>query len=239
MKIKWSGIGIVDGRGKINGSVASKNRGGAYLRTKVTPINRRTNAQQNVRSKFGFIAQLWRNLTEIQRKAWGAAVENYKHTDIFGDLKSPSGFNLFSKLNLPMINTTGGWNVNPPTPVEVPVALLGDFVVNISSTGAFTLALEANPLNTSGGILVIDATPSLSTGINFVKSEFRRIHHQVVPDSQVALTVDFSDEYRAVFGEPVSDQKVFVRAYYIAPTGQQGVPAQASTIVINEDVPET
>lgn len=233
MKIKWSGIGIVDGRGKINGSVASKNRGGAYLRTKVTPINRRTNAQQNVRSKFGFIAQLWRNMTEVQRKAWNAAVENYKHTDIFGDLKSPSGFNLFSKLNLPMINTTGGWNDIPPTPVEVPNAIIDNAGANLTGN-AMGVSLADNALNTGGGILVIDATPSLSPGINFVKSQYRRIHHEVVADASQNQVFNIWNEYVAVFGTPTEGMKIFFRVYYIAPTGQQGVPAQASAIVIDE-----
>ena len=37
MKTKFGAI-IVAGSGKINGFVASKNRAGAYLRTKVTPV---------------------------------------------------------------------------------------------------------------------------------------------------------------------------------------------------------
>ena len=236
MKIKWSGIGIVDGRGKINGSVASKNRSGAYMRTKVTPVNRRTISQQAVRSTFGFVAQQWRGLTEIQRKAWAAAVENFKNTDIFGDLKSPSGFNLFSKLNLPLINTTGGWNVNPPTAVEVPQVVLGEFSVNIE-TNLINLAVAANPLNTGGGILVVDATPSMSAGINFVKSQYRRIHHQVVADTASAVPVSLYDAYVTIFGEPVLDQKVFIRAYYIAPTGQTGAPTSASSIVVSNANP--
>lgn len=232
MKIKWSGIGMVDGRGKINGSVASKNRSGAYVRTKVTPVNRRTNAQQNVRSKFGFVAQLWRNLSELQRNMWNSAVSNYQQTDVFGDLKSLSGFGLFSKLNLPMINTTGGWNVAPPTPVEVPVVLLGAFAVN-TQTNVVSLAISANALNTGGGVLVVDATPPMSPGINFVKSEYRRIHYQVVPDSTQSLALSLYDQYVAVFGTPIDDMKIFIRAYYIAPTGQTGVPSSTSTIVTN------
>ena len=38
MKIKF-GSEVVDGRGKIGGHVYSKNKGGAYKRTKVTPSN--------------------------------------------------------------------------------------------------------------------------------------------------------------------------------------------------------
>lgn len=230
MKIKWSGIGIVDGRGKINGSVASKNRSGAYIRTKVSPINRRTSAQQAVRSTFGFVAQQWRGLTEIQRKAWNTAVANYQNTDIFGDLKSPSGFNLFSKLNLPLINTTGGWNVNPPTAVEVPSVSITTFVIDLSEND-FGVVTSNNPLNKGGGILVVDATPPMSPGVNFVKSQYRRIHHEVVADSTQATTLSLYDEYVAVFGDPIAGHKVFVRLYYIAPTGQQGVPVEASTLL--------
>lgn len=233
MKIKWSGIGIVDGRGKINGSVASKNRGGAYMRTKVTPVNRRTIAQQAVRSTFGFIAQQWRGLTEIQRKAWGGAVENFKNTDIFGDLKSPSGFNLFSKLNLPLINTTGGWSVNPPTAVEVPIAVLTGFIVN-TNLNSFKVDLADNPLNDGGGILVVDATPPLSPGLNFVKSQFRRIHHEVVVDASGAISLSLYSRYVDIFGVPAVGEKVFVRVSYIAPSGQMGVPVQASSIVSND-----
>jgi len=47
MKMKFGAI-VVDGRGKIGGHVASKNRGGAYLRTKVTPSNPQTGYQAAV-----------------------------------------------------------------------------------------------------------------------------------------------------------------------------------------------
>ena len=40
-KIKMTAI-VADMRNKLNGSVFSRNRGGAYIRTKVTPINPQT-----------------------------------------------------------------------------------------------------------------------------------------------------------------------------------------------------
>lgn len=55
MKIKW-GMMMTDGRGKLGGQVASKNRAGAYVRTKVTPVNPRTTQQQAIRTLFGSIA---------------------------------------------------------------------------------------------------------------------------------------------------------------------------------------
>lgn len=58
MKIKY-GAGIVDGSGKLNGWVASKNRGGSYMRTKVTPLNPSTSAQQNARGILGSLSTQW------------------------------------------------------------------------------------------------------------------------------------------------------------------------------------
>ena len=54
MKIKWGAL-VVDGRGKLGGHVAAQNRGGSYLRTKVTPSNPQTTFQTGVRSMGGCI----------------------------------------------------------------------------------------------------------------------------------------------------------------------------------------
>ena len=50
MKAKFGSF-IVDGRGKVNGHVISKNRAGSYIRTKVTPVNPRSTAQLTQRAK--------------------------------------------------------------------------------------------------------------------------------------------------------------------------------------------
>ena len=47
-KVLFSAL-ISDMRNKLNGSVFAKNRGGSYLRTKVTPVNPQTVAQVHKR----------------------------------------------------------------------------------------------------------------------------------------------------------------------------------------------
>jgi hypothetical protein len=54
MKVLFGAI-VVDGRGKIGGHVMSKNRAGAFMRTKVTPINRKSSFQTGVRSRLAAI----------------------------------------------------------------------------------------------------------------------------------------------------------------------------------------
>ena len=85
MKAKFGSI-VVAGSGKIGGHVASRNRGGAYFRTKVTPVNPNTPAQAAVKSRLTTQAQAWRSLTAAQRAQWNAAVADFARTDIFGDL---------------------------------------------------------------------------------------------------------------------------------------------------------
>lgn len=176
MKIKWSGIGMVDGRGKINGSVASKNRSGAYVRVKVTPVNRRTVAQQTVRSLFAGLSRSWSGLTDTERHTWNGAVQYFSTTDIFGDIRHPSGFNLFQKLNLNLSN------VGLAPLATAPRKSLSTAVVNVNAdyslvTGEFTVnANLSNPSPLSQAvILVIEATPALANGITFVENQYRKI----------------------------------------------------------------
>src|SRR5690606_26146133 len=97
-KIKF-GMMMTDARGKLGGQVFSKNRGGSYIRTKVTPSNPRSSFQQAIRTLLSGFSQAWSSLTANQRSAWNGAVSNWSKTDIFGDIKNPTGKNLFVRLN--------------------------------------------------------------------------------------------------------------------------------------------
>ncbi len=98
MKAKFGSI-IVDGRNKLGGSIYSKNRYGNYSKTFVNPTNTITSYRTANRASFAAISQSWRNLTEDQRNGWNSAVFEYAKTDIFGDLRNPSGYNLYMRVN--------------------------------------------------------------------------------------------------------------------------------------------
>lgn len=112
--IKW-GMMVVDGRGKLGGHVLTKSRNGATVRTKVTPVNPQTSYQQANRAIFGQLSSNWTGLTEAQRQAWNEAVQEWQKTNIFGDLKSPAGRDLYISLNRNIIQA-GGTEIDvPPT----------------------------------------------------------------------------------------------------------------------------
>lgn len=226
MKVKWSGIAVVEGRGKINGSVASKNRAGAYFRTKVTPVNPRTTAQLTARGLLTTLSQTWRSLTQAQRDAWNAAVSDFSSTDVFGDLRNPTGKNLFTKLNINLLNAGQSTISAPPLPAEISGAIPLSLTISV---GTPTYDLAHDP-GAAGITMLVFATSGLSAGVSFVKSEFRLIG-TFAADNISPENIETA--YLAKFGAPAVGTKVFVQIVPINnTTGQAGSRAQVSTIVL-------
>lgn len=225
MKIKFGAI-VVDGRNKIGGHVASANKYGNYLRTKVTPMNPKTVNQNLIRSRLTDISQSWRELTQAQRDAWNNAVTDYKKTDIFGDIKNPSGFTLFQRLNnnLSIIGATP--LTSPPLPQET--SSLTSLSVAVK-TGVPTVTITFNPPITAVFKAKLYATPPLSPGKNFVKSEYRLIG---VLDSTSSSPFDATALYTARFGNVgETGQKIFFAVQLVTvATGQTGGRISASCI---------
>lgn len=226
-KIKLSAI-VSEMRGKLNGSVFSKNRGGAYLRTKVTPVNPQTISQGNVRARLTTFSQAWRALTAAQITAWNSAVSNFVGTDIFGDIKTPSGINLYNKLNLNLAAAGQPHIDNPPLPVGTGyVSALALAADASSSTIAATFTAIGG---TAGQTVIVQATKGVSAGKNFVKSEYRQIGtfsgSATSPQAIGAM-------YVAKFGTMTAGQKIFVRLAFVDnTTGVSGQYTSANTIVL-------
>ena len=225
MKAKWGAL-VVDGRGKLGGHVASRNRGGAYFRTKVTPLNPNTSFQQVARSLLTELAQSWRDLTAAERSAWNASVGDFAKTDVFGDIKNPTGFNLYVRLNINIENVNQTQITSPPLPAAVELVTASALVLTITGSVG-TIAFS--PTVPTGMGVIMRATPSLSPGISFVKSEFRIID---VLDAAEVSTFDFFAAYVAKFGAPTVGAKVFASLETVnITTGQKSVASQVDTIV--------
>jgi hypothetical protein len=222
MKTKFGAI-IVEGSGKINGFVAARNRSGSYLRTKVTPVNPQTSAQNVVRDRLAVRSQAWRSLTQAQRDQWNAAVPSFTRTDIFGDVKTPSGFNLFCQLNN-IIVLSGGTAVSvPPLPAAVPFTTLTSVSADVSDDEVLL-----NFVSTTGAVtMLIYATPGVSPGKAFVKSEYRFIGASDVSGAETQE--DISAKYKAVFGAvPTAGQKIFVKVVFASKT--TGITTSLQTV---------
>lgn len=218
MKMKWGAL-VVDGRGKIGGQVASKNRSGAYLRTKVTPVNAQTTYQQAVRSRLAGFSSAWRALTQAQRDAWNTAVASFARTNIFGDLVNPTGKNLYNGLNQNISNIGGTAITTPPTPV----AVVETGALSLTMADPTTLANVEIVLTTVDAAqdYIVFATSQVSPGIGFFKNRYRQI---MVHSGSLGVTIDATSRYIAKFGNPVLAQKASFKVVPIVTlTGQAGV----------------
>jgi hypothetical protein len=226
-KVKFGAM-MTDARGKLGGHVFSKNRGGAYLRTKVTPSNPQTEAQVSQRALLSQFSQNWRTLTEAQRLAWSAVVPQYATTNVFGDLVNPSGSNLYTRLNINAAIAGGSAISTPPLPLGTATA--SNLVVTADvSDGSVELAFDPATVPT-GQVMVVEATPQLSPGIDNANSQFRQI--AVLP-AATASGADVAADYIAKFGGLTAGRKMMVRVKFIRiATGEVSQSLVASTIVV-------
>jgi hypothetical protein len=224
MKMQFGAI-VVAGSGKIGGHVASRNRGGAYLRTKVTPVNPQTSSQLGARARLTGRSQAWKGLTQAQREAWNAAIAGYARTDIFGSLKNPSGFNLYQRINNNLLTVGATVILSPALPAAVATVL----IVSLTAT----VAGQLMPLVLSGAVpagaaVKVFATAPQSPGVSFVKSEYRLI--TTLP-AATGTPVALGALYTAKFGAFVAGQKIFVKLEFINTlTGQNSTPQQTFAI---------
>ena len=213
MKLKFGAI-VTDGRGKIGGHVASKNRAGAYLRTKVTPSNPSSVAQTRARSILSSTSQMWQTLTESQRSGWNDAVKEWGTTDIFGDIKKPSGINLFVKLNSNLISVGFPQLLDVPSKMEVPSVI----VTNADLITSDDDVIFNFDNNTADGIkALVRATPPLSNGVSFVKSEFRVIGNEIVVGNSFSL----KGAYGSKFGVPLVGANIYANIQFVLANGQK------------------
>lgn len=224
MKAKF-GMIVTEGRGKIGGHVASRNRSGAYFRTKVSGVNPQTTAQQSARLLLTNFSQAWRGLTQAQRDAWDSAVPDFASTDVFGDLRNPTGKNLYTRLNINLQLSGGTPLTNPPVPTEV-----ASFVATslTAAVGASDMEIAFGGSSASDSIQIWMTAP-ISPGVSFVKNRYRLLG---VIAGNTASPYNAWTEYVARFGTPPVGQKVYVKLVGSNDTtGQTGIGTQTFDLV--------
>lgn len=224
-KIKYSAL-VSDMRNKLNGSVASKNRYGSYLRNKVTPVNPQTAYQQAARQQLGAFSSQYRGLTAAQRNSWINGAANYPFTDIFGDIRYLSGQTLFVKLNTNLVNAGSASITSAPLPVGIPELAVDGVTATVAAGELTALSIDVSETTVPAGFaLLVYATPPTPASIQFVKNRYRLVGVATVAAGAADLLTDYSARFGAAANE---DEMIHVRvALCSTTTGQQGVPSGA------------
>jgi hypothetical protein len=225
-KIKL-GSNIVGISGKMAGHVFANNRGGNYMRVKTKPTNPRTVAQMGARNRFTSLSQAWKSITDAQRNAWNAAVSNWGRTNVFGDIKSPTGAQLFQKLNNNLVNCGSAQISDVPQPAAV---FAFTSLAIAAAAGAGTMTATFAPAIPAGTKVLVFATAPQSAGKSYVTNLYRQIG--------VLSTTDISPKtiaalYTAKYGSVgLAGQKIFVKMVPVNLTnGQSGQGITAMAII--------
>ena len=218
---------IVDMRGKINGNVYSKNKGGAYVRVRVKPSNPRSAAQSAVRASFTTNAQAWRALTANEIQSWLQGAINFQRSNRVGDKHVLSGNALYQSLNKNLSDVGIAPISTCPAPADVsPVAV----DTAVASTGAQTLVITlsgAVPANTS---IKVFASETTSAGVNSVGTKLRQIASFPAAHA-AALTL--TTAYLAKFGSiGAVGSKIFYKIVPVNETTGQAGAAVSDQIII-------
>lgn len=208
--IKFGG-GITDARGSIAGNVFSRNRGGSYMRQRVTPTNPNTAKQAAVRASFGSLQSNWRNLTELQRESWRNNAVNFPGKNRLGEVITYAGNVLYQKCNMvllsagfPLITTCPASPAQvtemTPQPAKEWITVEGSGKVSAGARIEFVLASDAVK---AGDILNVYASAPSSPGKKATSSSPRRkiasiaSTNWIVDDKSIAvdLTNVYNDQY--------------------------------------------
>lgn len=214
---------MTDARGKLGGQVFSKNRSGAYIRTKVTPSNAQTARQTFIRQALAQISANWSALTSAQRASFDGAVEGFTSTNVFGDVTKPTGKTLYTKLNLNLVNSVQAQITEAPLKVELPNIQIASVELD---AGSLAINFTASQLGT---VIVVKATAPQTAGTSFFKGKYRQIG---VFTGVAGLQLDITAEYEEKFGAVVGTENISVEVIFVMPNGQATIPQSAVAIQI-------
>lgn len=212
--------------GKTGGTINSHNKGGAYTKNFAMPSNPRSIYQIQARNRMTTYAQNWRNLTQVQRDAWNAAVGSFPYVNRVGKTCILSGIALYNKLNVNLALVGASALVLPPTPsgVAAVASLVGTNVSNVT-----TLTYTPSPVPV-GSAWLVWATPGLSPGVKFNKNRFRLIGFLAAAATSPSVQ---TVAYNARFGAAPVGSRIY---YGLQPinilTGETGIMLEATTIAV-------
>ena len=198
-----------DIRNSIGGVTYSRNKGGAYARARVVPLNPQTTAQTTVRANFANNSKAWSGtLTAAQRTAWTnfAAVNPY--VNVLGASIILSGIAMFQSLNQILSQIGSAQETDPPPDLSVP-AIAASSSVEADSTGpTFVVNTAAQAVSATTSYYVM-ATGTLSPGKTPQSSDFRYLG--LYAPVAAAVTVSLLAQWVANNGALVSGTVIGVR----------------------------
>jgi hypothetical protein len=131
--------------GAVGGIVFSRNRSGAYIRSRVHPTISQTAFALDAKATMGAVSREWGVLTDAQRMAWATWAANNPVTDRMGMKQILAGNAAYMKLNGRLACMGIASSVTPPV-LSAPPALETAVLTADIGAGDFEIDFTATPL---------------------------------------------------------------------------------------------
>lgn len=204
------------------GTTSSRNRFGQYQRSRATPVNPNSPAQQAARTRLVSSSVAWRGLTDVQRAAWESYALNHPQNDALGQQVFLTGHQQYIGVNSALA-AAGLATVSVPDLNAPPAGpALGAVVTTVAG---FSVAFGANPVAANQSLL-LEASPPLSAGRKF-NSDFRLVKVRAAAAVNTLVKADMEVK----FGALAVGQKFFLRASLVTSTGLRSAYVTTTVVV--------
>lgn len=227
-RLKFGAI-VIDARGKIGGHILGKGLHGNYIGTKTPPKKITTIYQKKIRDRFRQISSAWADLSVYDRESWNQKIHLYTRTNVFRDLKNPTGKNLHQQLNLNLL--LSDQNLVDTCPDPLPVHSPG--IENVEAEENPTSLKIQTSFDTTGNKIMCYATGIVSAGVTSVRQRLRFIGSR---SGDLPGTFDFSEDYNNRFAPFQKNDHLFVAIKTINQNGESSNLTIVKTKVTEDDI---
>lgn len=200
--VKYGAI-VTDLKGKVGGQTFQGGAAGGQLKNSSRPVKAITGQSKlngssytrviETKSNLATVASAWRGLDDSQRLSWLTGAVNFPFKNKYGNLYTPSGFQLFMSVNTNLLAVGIAYRFDCPTPPILHATPEILMAYDTSTPGALYL----NTVVPADSVVILYACVSQSTGKTITAGRMKAI--KILPTaSYVANNV--GGDYIAVFG---------------------------------------
>lgn len=170
------GVAVAAISGSLAGTTFARNRGGAYMRNRTTPLNPNSPRQNFVRTTFAGLSNAWSTeLSQVQRDEWNQYAAQVPVQNRLGEQIFLTGINMYVRANSLLLDTGGIRRDDGPLEFTQGPSIIPNLVVtavtdiiDITDLGLFT------PGSPDIGFLLSQGTTQ-QAGVSFFNGPFRKI----------------------------------------------------------------
>jgi hypothetical protein len=201
-------------RGSIGGNTWSRNKGGMYIRQRITPTNPNSSRQQTTRNFIADCAVAWAStLTEAEREEWREWAETNTWKNSLGVDIALTALDWFTMVNTRLLDVAAA-KITSPGDLSAPAPLL---TMSITLPTTTSVAVAFTPVLAAGFRLVAWGSGPLNVGRN---PNFRQCRLIGYSAAAAASPVTLVLPYTVVIGQKL---KVFI--------GQMNAKGRISTFL--------